>query len=212
MTSLPANEWLLLRNDGGFAFTDIADAAGLTGFGFAWGGAFTDLNLDGALDLLVAQNYVKWPVHKLVRLPGKLLLGDPGAPKFYTSDAAPDGGYGHVPLIADLDGDGRNDILWVNMDGPAHGYLNRTDGRFLSVRLPDAPASIGARIRLEGVTAPVHTIVAGDGLTSDRTMQVTFGLPGDGPPPAALVVEWADGKTTRIANPELNTTITVPAQ
>jgi hypothetical protein len=179
----PANEWLLLRNDGGFRFTDITGAAGVGGFGFGWGGVFEDINLDGAPDLLVAENYVKWPVHKLFKLPGKLLLGDPGAvAKFYTSDAAANASYGHVPLVADLDGDGRNDVVWANMDGPARAVLNRTDGRFVSVRLPDAPASIGARIRLEGVPAPVQVLIAGEGLTSDRSTQYSFGLAKDGPP------------------------------
>jgi len=208
----PAAEWLLLRNDGGMRFTDISVVAGISGFGFGWGGVFEDVNLDGVLDLLVAENYVKWPVHRLFKLPGKLLLGAPGAsPKFFTSKAGANASYGHVPLIADLDGDGRSDILWANMDGPARAYLNKTEGRLISVRLPDAPSSIGARIRLEGVRAPVHNFIAGEGLTSDRTTQFTFGLANGGPAPTALVVEWLDGRVTRITAPPVNKTIVVGA-
>ena len=210
-----ALEWLLLRNDGAMRFTDITTQAGVSGFGFAWGGFFEDINLDGVLDLLVAENFVKWPVHRLFKLPGKVLLGAPGAPgaspRFYTSSAGSNASYGHVPLIADLDGDGRNDVLWANMDGPARAYLNRTEGRFLAVRLPDGPVSIGARIRLEGVRAPVRHVIAGEGLTSDRTAQHTFGLPKDGPAPSALVIEWPNGKVTRIANPRLNERIVIDA-
>lgn len=206
----PANEWLLLRNDGNFSFADITADAGVAGYGFAWGAAFADVNLDGVLDLLVAQNYVKWPVHRLFKLPGKLLLGAAGpSPKFYTARAGANAGYGHVPLLADLDGDGRNDIVWANMDGPARAYLNRSEGRFVAVRLPDAPESIGARIRLEGVRAPVHTHIAGEGLTSDHTTQFTIGVPKEGPAPSAIVVEWPDGKVTRIENPKLNERIRV---
>jgi hypothetical protein len=206
----PAYEWLLLRNDGGMRFTDITVAAGVSGFGFGWGGVFEDVNLDGVLDLLVAENYVKWPVHRFFKLPGKLLLGGPGAsPAFFTSKTGANASYGHVPLIADLDGDGRNDVVWANMDGPARAYLNRTEGRFLAVRLPDAPGSIGARIRLEGVRAPVHTFIAGEGLTSDRTTQITFGLAKHSTMPSALVVEWLDGKVTRITTPPVNKTIVV---
>lgn len=208
----PAYEWLLLRNDGGMRFTDITAEAGVAGFGFAWGGVFTDLNLDGAPDLLVAENYVKWPVHRLFKLPGKLLLGSGGpAPRFFTSGAAKNAAYGHVPLIADLDGDGRNDVVWANMDGTARAYLNKSEGRFLSVRVPDHPQSIGARLRLEGVRAPVYTVISGEGLTSDRSTQFTIGLPKDGPAPDALIVEWLDGKTTRLDTPPLNRTITVAA-
>ena len=75
------NGWLLLRNEGGMRFTDVTREAGLAGYGFAWGAAFQDMNLDGRLDLLVSQNYVKWPVHGLFKFPGKLLLGGgTGAP------------------------------------------------------------------------------------------------------------------------------------
>ena len=208
----PAYEWLLLRNDGGFRFTDITLDAGVSGFGFGWGGVFEDVNLDGVPDLLVAENYVKWPVHRLFKLPGKLLLGGGGAaPKFFTSNAAANPGYGHVPLIADLDGDGRNDIVWANMDEPARAYLNKTEGRFVSVRLSDTPRSIGARIQLEGLRAPVHTNVAGEGLTSDRTTQFTIGLPKSVTPPAAIVIEWLDGTRTRIESPPLNRAIPVAA-
>jgi hypothetical protein len=206
----PASEWLLLRNDGDFRFTDITEEAGVSGFGFAWGAALEDVNLDGSLDLLVAENYVKWPVHRLFKLPGKVLLSGGGtSPRFFTSDAAANASYGHVPLVADLDGDGRNDIVWANMDGPARAYLNRTEGRFLSVRLPDTPQSIGAHIRLEGVRAPSHTHIAGEGLTSDRSTQFTIGLPESGPVPTAIVIEWLDGRTTRIPAPQLNKTTVV---
>ncbi|MDH5539806.1 MAG: VCBS repeat-containing protein [Rhizobacter sp.] len=166
-----ALEWLLLRNDGGMRFTGIIEPSGATGFGFAWGGVFEDINLDGVLDLLVAENYVKWPVHRLFKLPGK------GA----------------------------------NMDGPARAYLNRSAGRFVAVRLPDDAASIGARVRLEGVRVPVRQVIAGEGLTSDRTTQHTIGMPADGPAPTALVVEWPDGRQTRMAEPPLGKPLRVPA-
>ena len=48
------HEWLLLRNDGDFHFTDLTEAYRLTGEGFAWGAVFEDLDLDGRLDLLVS--------------------------------------------------------------------------------------------------------------------------------------------------------------
>lgn len=206
----PNNEWLVLRNDGGFKFTDVTKDVGANGFGFAWGGAFEDVNHDGALDLLVAENYVKWPVHKLFKLPGKTLLNGGGAePRFYTSEAGNNPATGHVPLIADLDGDGQNDIVWVNMDAPARAYLNRTGGRFVSARLPDTPRAIGARVRLDGVEAPVLVNVAGEGLTSDRTTQLSIGLPEGAPDPAAVVVEWADGTETRIDAPKVGAPIAI---
>jgi len=114
-----------------------------------------------------------------------------------------------VMEVGECVGDGRNDIVWANMDGPARAYLNRTEGRFLSVRLPDTPQSIGARIKLEGVRAPVHTHIAGEGLTSDRSTQFSIGLPESGPVPTAIVIEWLDGRTTRTVAPQLNKTTVV---
>jgi len=209
----PNNEWIVLRNDGDFHFTDVTEAVGANGFGFAWGGAFEDVNHDGTLDLLVAQNYVKWPVHKLFKLPGKTLLNGGGtSPRFYSSDAGSNARWGHVPLIADLDGDGQNDVMWVNMDGPARAYLNKTGGRFVSVRLPDNPQSIGARLKFEGVDVPVMVNIAGEGLTSDRTTQLVMGLPQGAPAPTALVVTWADGTETRVDQPKLGAPIVIPAR
>ena len=81
-----SHEWALLRNDGDFQFADVTKEWGLAGEGFAWGGVFEDVNLDGRLDLFVAQNYIKWPPHKLFKLPGRAMLqewkgqgGEPGA-------------------------------------------------------------------------------------------------------------------------------------
>jgi enediyne biosynthesis protein E4 len=43
----------LYRNDGNFAFTDVTEAAGLAGEGFAFGAAVADYDGDGYLDLFV---------------------------------------------------------------------------------------------------------------------------------------------------------------
>lgn len=52
-------DWMLFRNDGEFKFTDVTKEYNLDKNAFAWGAVFEDLNLDGSLDLLVAQNYIK---------------------------------------------------------------------------------------------------------------------------------------------------------
>jgi len=54
----------LMRNEGGMKFSNLTEDQNLYGYGFAWGAQFEDLNLDGEVDLLVAQNYVKRPLYK----------------------------------------------------------------------------------------------------------------------------------------------------
>jgi hypothetical protein len=195
--------WLLLRNDGDFRFHDATHESGLDGFGFAWGAAFEDVNFDGRLDLLVSQNYVKWPVHHWFPFPGKLLLGD--GREFRPAEGIVENrAFGNSPVIADLDADGRPDLFWLNNDGPSRAYLNRSEGHRIHVLLPDSVASQGARVRLEGAL-PSHTreVASASGLGADQGPGITFGL-GARTRAERLVIEWPDGRTTRIDDPPVD--------
>jgi hypothetical protein len=195
--------WLLLRNEGGFRFRDATHEAGLGGFGFAWGAVFEDVNLDGRLDLLVSQNYVKWPVHRWFKFPGKVLLGD-GLEFRPAASIAENPAFGNSPVIADLDGDGRPDLFWLNNDGPSRAYLNRSPGNRVTVVMPDAVASQGARVWLEGGGARYSREVASaSGLGADQSPGLVFGL-GDAMRADRLVISWQDGRTTRIDDPPVN--------
>lgn len=197
--------WLLLRNDGGFRFADRTRESGLAGMGFAWGAAFEDVNLDGRLDLLVAQNYVKWPVHRLFKFPGKVLLGVPDAagPHFFPAPVAENRAFGNTPVVADLDGDALPDVFWLNNDGRSRAYLNRTRGRAVVVSLPDDVASLGARVHLEGPESDTREVVTSIGLGSDPRPTFFFGL-GEAGAAERLVVSWADGSETVVEDPPVN--------
>jgi hypothetical protein len=200
--------WLLLRNDGGFRFHDATREAGLGGFGFAWGAVFEDVNLDGHLDLLVSQNYVKWPVHRWFKFPGKVLLG--GGREFWpASSVAPNPSFGNSPVIADLDGDGRPDLFWLNNDGPSRAYLNRSEGNRIQVRLPDTVAVQGTRVRLEGGAATyAREVASASGLGADQSPGLIFGL-GRETRADRLVITWPDGRTTRIDDPPVNALLSI---
>jgi hypothetical protein len=205
-----AGDWLLLRNEGGFRFTDATREAGLTGFGFAWGPVFEDVNLDGRLDLLVAQNYVKWPVHRLFKFPGKVLIAGPEElPHYHAAPGKIDPQYGNSPVIADLDADGRQDIFWLNNDGPSRAYLNRSPGAAVQVALPEAARSLGARVRLTGARSRyTREFTTSQGLGTDQTPVFAFAVSPDDVD-VRLEVEWPDGLAVVVPEPPRGRTIDV---
>lgn len=202
-------DWAYLRNDGGFIFTDTTAEMKLDGYGFAWGAQFEDLNLDGEIDLLVAQNYIKWPIHRIAPLPGKALLQLQGGqgPAFYqVAGLGLDNDlYAQSPVVVDLDGDNRADVLWLNMDGPLRAFLNRSQGNFITVRVPDSPRTLGAHVTV--VTADGHEmtrqVIASTGLLTDPTPHLHFGL-GDDEQVESVTLYMPSGAGTTVQDPDIN--------
>ena len=87
---------------------------------------FDDLNLDGRLDLLVAQNYIKWQAHKFSTLPARFFLQDQnGQFELATSAAGIENPfYAIAPLVSDFNHDGYLDLIWVNIEGSSRAFLN----------------------------------------------------------------------------------------
>ena len=201
-------QWGLLRNDGDFQFTDVADAALLANYEFGWGGAFADLNLDGLQDLIVATNYINYPPHWLYKKPGRILIQHWG--QFFapaeTLARADHRSYGISPLLADFNADGYLDVIMVNLHGPSVAYFNNGGrGRYLQVDLGDIPEALHAVLSVTTESGRVyHQFVVGQqGLGADQTPIVQFGL-GEQAQVQRLEVRYASGRTLVFENPALN--------
>ena len=209
------HDWLILENRGNFKFADATADWLPPGEGFAWGGVFEDLDLDGKMDLAVAQNYIKWPFHKIFRLKGRAFLqvsdgegnGFKPAPELGLDNAH----FGQSPLVVDLNRDGRQDFIWINMDGPIRAFLNTSTAPVVTLVMPDDLAILGTRVRLvvDGAASYTRQVVSGQGYMTDQTPELSFGV-GQGARVLELIVEYPDGAVQTISQPPVNTRIQLP--
>lgn len=199
-------EWVMLRNDGDRVFTDITQESGLTRQGFGWGIVFEDLNLDGELDLLAGQSYVKWPPHQLSPLSGRAMLQVTSAEgrKFLNAPSLnlSNANFGQSAIIADLNGDAKQDVVWINMDGPVIASLNEHTNDVVTLAVPENAKWLGARVTAKSDAGDSYTreVVNAVGMQSDQSPHLSFAVPENGDI-TSLEIVFADG-TTRTITPE----------
>jgi hypothetical protein len=130
---------VLFRNNGNGTFTDVSRPAGLgMAVGNGLGVVADDVNGDGRLDLFVANdaapnhlwlNHGNWRFEETAMLAGVAI----------DQDGAPKAGMGvHA---ADVDGDGDNDLIVMNLDTESDSFY-RNEGRFFV----DATTGVGLRV------------------------------------------------------------------
>ena len=208
-------------NDGDGRFTDRAEVLGLAAPSLdrlGWGGGFLDADLDGDLDLMVANGHV-YPQAEKIGMHGWLQQSQlfEGKPHPYYGvlweDATARAGSGFEPLtsargvaIGDPDDDGDPDVLIVDVDRPPRLLENRSvhDGRWVGVQL------VGQWSNKEGLGARIE--VHADGKTWTREMRTTqglysahdprllFGL-GDVSAIDSIEIHWPSGITQVVGRP-----------
>src|SRR5262249_27838723 len=115
-------------------FKDTAHVAGVDATGWSWSGKFGDLNNDGFLDLYVVNGFMEWstfpdlPNHELVE--ENQAFRNDGHGRFVRMPAWGLGstGSGRGMSMADLDGDGRLDIVVNNVNSSAQLFENQLCG------------------------------------------------------------------------------------
>lgn len=132
------SQWLvanvLLRNDGGFRFTDVTATAGVGGIGHGAGSAWADYDGDGRVDLYVA-NWEDTDRNFLYRNLGNGTFEEIGRQEGIASEER-----SYQPVWLDYDGDSdldlylSNDNRVSNCGGDRHNELFRNDdGHFTDV-------------------------------------------------------------------------------
>jgi len=200
--------WMLFENTGNFGFKDVAAETKVADFEFSWGAIFEDFNLDGKQDLVVAENYVDFPPHKLFKLPGRFLVQRRNGTFAAVEDQANaiNKNYAITPLTSDFNLDGYPDLVFANLAGNSQAHINQGgDANYISFRFVENAKNIGAKVVITkndgSLLSDVYVI--GEGLASDQTSTVTFGLAKEKSIKSAQIV-FGDGSKQTIENPEVN--------
>jgi YD repeat-containing protein len=199
------------RNLGGMMFADATAAVGLKApsrFLLGFGAVFLDVDNDGHLDLATANGHV----HDLrpnvpYPMPAQLLVGGPdgrltdvthrvGAPWTVAR-------IGRGLAVADLDNDGRLDLLLVAQNAPLAFFHNQTRhaGHFLILRLEGTTSNreaVGARVTI--TARGRHQTawrIGGGSYASASDPRIHFGL-GSAHSVDDLEIRWPSGRVQRL--------------
>jgi len=210
------NEMIGLYQASGKGFEDIAAQ---TGVGLAsknslgFGCVFLDADLDGWLDLAVANGHIDETVRNIrgnvgYAQPPQLFLNRNGV---FRDVAAEIGGGFDQPKVgrglayADFDRDGDLDLLLTTNDGPAHLYRNEQRAgngiiRFRLVGTKSNRDAIGANLRVfHGGASQSRMVKGGSSYLSQSELPVTFGLERRDRIDR-VVLDWPSGRTEEYKN------------
>jgi hypothetical protein len=211
------NEMTGLYELSGKTYEDVAAQAGVglaskNSLGF--GCAFLDANLDGWLDLGVANGHIDETVRNIrgnvgYAQPPMLFLND-GRGKFHDVAAEIGGGFdqpkvGRGLAYGDFDRDGDLDLLLTTNNGPAYLYRNDqlSGNRSIRFRLIGTKSNrdgIGATVRIvSGGLGQSKMVKSGSSYLSQSELPLTFGL-GKRDQVERVVIAWPSGRTEEFAN------------
>ena len=201
-----ANNMYLHQQD--HTFIESARQTGLWDSGFrlmGWGTQFLDGELDGSLDLIVANGDLEDLAD--VEVPSRMPLmyyANAGGKSFAPVEAAQLGSYfervrlGRAIATLDWNRDGLVDFCQTNVDAPVALLTNQTSehGRFLSLSLRGVQTSrdaIGTTVQVTaGEKTLTRQLTAGDGFQASNQRCLSFGL-GETARVDELTVDWPSG-------------------
>ena len=206
------NEMLGLYRSNGKSFDDVAMQAGLGSASrntLGFGCVFFDADLDGRLDLAVANGHIDDTVRNIRGNVGyaqapQLFLNQ-GDSKFLEVAGQLGGGFarskvGRGLAVADFDRDGDLDLLLTTNNGPAYLYRNDQLAGNRSIRLhllgtKSNRDAIGATVRLHSNGLVQSRLVrSGSSYLSQSELPLTFGV-GKQDQIEKIVIDWPSGKS-----------------
>ena len=202
----------LYWTDSGEVFLDESPRSGVgptSLLDLTFGVLFFDADLDGRMDLLLANGHVEPTVQAVQKdvayRQAPALYRNAGEGRFDRLGAR--SGDLAEPLVArgaayaDLDADGDVDLVLVENGGPARVYINPTNAPERSVRLrlegsgKSNRDAVGARVTAAiGGRTLTQEVSGGQSYLSASEKTLTFGL-GDAPKIDTLEIRWPDGAT-----------------
>jgi len=206
------NEMLGLYRSNGKSFDDVAMQTGLGSASrntLGFGCVFFDADLDGRLDLAVANGHIDDTVRNIrgnvgYAQPPQLFLNQ-GNAKFLDVAAEVGGGFAQAKVgrglaVADFDRDGDLDLLLTTNNGPAYLYRNDQLAGNRSIRLhlvgtKSNRDAIGATVRLySNGQIQSRQVRSGSSYLSQSELPVTFGV-GHQDEIERIVIDWPSGRT-----------------
>jgi hypothetical protein len=218
VTALAGETFPLFHNEGRGQFRDATAASGLAALTArlsGWGVALADLDNDGAKDLFTANAHVNDVIESFeaarYRLPNAVFVNR-GDGTFALASPVPgfEVARAHRGLgVADLDGDGRLDVVTSALGEPAELWVNETAGGngWLHVELAGGRSNrdgIGAVVRVGRQANEMTTAL---GYASSSHAGVHFGL--GGAEKVDVEVAWPSGLVQRLTGVAANQVLRV---